>query len=164
MKKEVDVIMTKENIWRLKIIVTGMLGWISNKMGIFAQILPALVVLMVLDQISGVLAAKKEETENLGNPDYRVSSRKMRVGIYKKAGYIFAITVAMASDYMIRNFGAFVGIEVSDKVNFGMLITIWLSITELLSILENIQRLGVNMPGFLEKYLDELRNKIEKKK
>ena len=36
-----------------------------------------------------------------------------------------------------------------------MLITIWLSITELLSILENIQRLGVNMPGFLEKYLDE---------
>lgn len=65
---------------------------------------------------------------------------------------------------MIRNFGALVGIEVSDKVNFGMLITIWLSITELLSILENIQRLGVNMPGFLEKYLDELRNKIEKKK
>ena len=65
---------------------------------------------------------------------------------------------------MIRNFGAFVEIEVSDKVNFGMLITIWLSITELLSILENIQRLGVNMPGFLEKYLDELRNKIEKKK
>ena len=38
---------------------------------------------------------------------------------------------------MIRNFGAFVEIEVSDKVNFGMLITIWLSITELLSILEN---------------------------
>ena len=64
---------------------------------------------------------------------------------------------------MIRNFGAFVEIEVSDKVNFGMLITIWLSITELLSILENIQRLGVNMPGFLEKYLDELRNKIEKR-
>lgn len=65
---------------------------------------------------------------------------------------------------MIRNFGALVGIEVSDKVNFGMLITIWLSITELLSILENIQRLGVNMPGFLEKYLDEIRNKIEKEK
>lgn len=65
---------------------------------------------------------------------------------------------------MIRNFGAFVEIEVSDKVNFGMLITIWLSITELLSILENIQRQGVNMPGFLEKYLDEIRNKIEKKK
>ncbi|MFR1310150.1 MAG: phage holin family protein [Gallintestinimicrobium sp.] len=34
-----------------------------------------------------------------------------------------------------------------------MLITIWLS------ILENIQRLGVNMPGFLEKYLDEIRIK-----
>lgn len=65
---------------------------------------------------------------------------------------------------MIRNFGAFVGIEVSDKVNFGMLITIWLSITELLSILENIQRLGVNMPGFLGKYLDEIRNKVEKEK
>ena len=59
---------------------------------------------------------------------------------------------------LIRNFGAFVEIEVSDKVNFGMLITIWLS------ILENIQRLGVNMPGFLEKYLDEIRNKIEKEK
>ena len=88
MEKEVDVIMTKENIWKLKIIITRMFGWISNKMGIVAQILPALVVLMVLDQISGVLAAKKEETENPGNPDYRVSSRKMRVGIYKKAGYI----------------------------------------------------------------------------
>ena len=56
------------------------------------------------------------------------------------------------------NFGAFVEIEVSDKVNFGMLITIWLS------ILENIQRLGVNMPGFLGKYLDEIRNKVEKEK
>ena len=51
-----------------------------------------------------------------------------------------------------------IGYGHTGSVYAGMQITIWLS------ILENIQRLGVNMPGFLEKYLDELRNKIEKKK
>ncbi len=105
MKKEVDVIMTKENIWRLKIIVTGMLGWISNKMGIFAQILPALVVLMVLDQISGVLAAKKKKRQKIREiliTEYR--AEKCVWEFIKRRGYIFAITVAMASDYMIKKF------------------------------------------------------------
>jgi len=46
---------------------------------------------------------------------------------------------------------------------FGLLITIWLIINELLSILENAGRMGVTLPLFLLKLLAELKDSIDKK-
>lgn len=44
---------------------------------------------------------------------------------------------------------------------FGLLVTVWLIINELLSILENAGRMGVILPTFLKKVLAELKNRID---
>lgn len=154
--------MNKARFLDIKIFITGLIGWISNKMGIVSHILPVLIIMMISDQVSGVLAARKEGVDNSGNSDYGILSRKMRDGVYEKVGYILAITAAMASDYLIHNFSLYIGIQLGEKVNFGMLVTIWLTITELLSTIENIQRLGVSLPAFLKKILDEMRDNLGK--
>ena len=47
---------------------------------------------------------------------------------------------------------------------FGLLVIIWLILNELLSILENAGRMGVNLPSFLVKVLSEIQSEIEDKK
>lgn len=47
---------------------------------------------------------------------------------------------------------------------FGLLVIIWLILNELLSILENAGRMGVNLPSFLVKVLSDMQNELENKK
>ncbi len=46
---------------------------------------------------------------------------------------------------------------------FGLLVTVWFIINELISILENVGRMGAELPDFLKKALSELKNSIEDK-
>ena len=50
------------------------------------------------------------------------------------------------------------------KTLFGLLITLWFVINELLSILENVGRMGVMLPDILYKVLTELKNNTEEKR
>jgi phage-related holin len=45
---------------------------------------------------------------------------------------------------------------------FGLMVTIWLIINELLSILENAVRMGAKLPSILKKVLAELQSNIDK--
>ena len=66
-------------------------------------------------------------------------------------------------DYLIT--AALVKIGVNFNVNyfFGLMVTIWLIINELLSILENLGELGVPLPGFLVKSIKSLKNTVDEK-
>lgn len=44
---------------------------------------------------------------------------------------------------------------------FGLLVIIWLILNDLLSILENAGRMGVNLPSFLVKVLSDMQNELE---
>ena len=64
------------------------------------MLLPALSflgVLMVIDYVSGMLAAKKESFENPNDSRFGWSSKRSILGIYKKLGYILTIFVAVSS-------------------------------------------------------------------
>jgi phage-related holin len=43
-----------------------------------------------------------------------------------------------------------------------MLVTIWLIINEMISILENLSKIGVPIPEFLKKIIGRLKNTVEK--
>lgn len=120
-----------------------------------------LCVLMVLDYVSGILAAKKEALEHPGNQQYGWNSKKGIIGIYKKVGYIFTILVAYSTDYLIYKLVNEAGILLQSNTIIGLMVSIWIIINELLSILENVGRMGVALPQFLRQVLSDLQKGVE---
>lgn len=155
--------MNNKGIWEKGIL--SMLGaWVSNKLGILLPALELLVLLMIIDYISGMLAAKKEALENPDSSQYGWSSKKSILGIYKKLGYMLTILVAVCTDYLIFMFAKEIGVEFGSNTVFGLLVSIWFVINEIISILENIGRMGTKLPEFLKKILAEMKDDLDNKK
>ena len=100
-----------------------------------------LLVMMIIDYISGMSAAWREGVLN---------SKKGVDGIIKKVGYMALVAVAMGVDYLIFSGFAAVNVSVGFEMLFGILVAVWLIINEMISILENLSRLGVPIPHFFD--------------
>ena len=71
--------------------------------------------------------------------------------------------VAFLCDYMISEVGDYFGISLENNVLFGWITLFWLMLNELLSITENLGRMGVLVPGYLKKVIAVLKSDVEKK-
>ncbi len=111
-----------------------------------------LLVVMLIDYITGMAGAAYSG---------KLNSRVGVVGILKKAGYIALVAVGIVADYLISNALLKIGIDLKINYCFGMIITIWLIINELISILENLGELDVPLPTFLVNIIKTLKNKVE---
>ncbi|MBS4932956.1 MAG: phage holin family protein [Clostridiales bacterium] len=152
--------MTK-TIYVVQAAASGILAWISSKMGILFPVLGVLFLLMVLDYITGMMASKTESLEYPDDPSYGWSSKKGLKGIIKKVGYLCIIAVAMVIDFIILKVAYQIGIEVHGKAYFGILVTVWYILNEMLSIIENTGRMGANVPEWLSKNIAILKGKID---
>lgn len=148
----------------IKSFLTFFIALLDNKFGLICPSLTLLFLLMIIDYISGMLAAKKEGMEHPNDAKYGWSSKKSIIGIYKKVGYILIVLVAISTDYIIFKIINELGISYQTNTMFGLLVIIWLILNELLSILENAGRMGVNLPSFLVKVLSDMQNELENKK
>ena len=120
-------------------------------------------IMMLLDYISGFLAAKRESIKYPDNSNFGLDSRKGILGIIKKVGYTLIVMVAFLCDYMISEVGDYFGISLENNVLFGWITLFWLMLNELLSITENLGRMGVPVPGYLKKVIAVLKSDVEKK-
>lgn len=113
-----------------------------------------LIVFMILDYFTGMAAAwlKKELNSRIGI-----------LGIIKKVCYLVTICVAMGVDYLICVGMKQIGINFDLSYMVGMIVTIWLIINEMISILENTAKIsGKNPPALLQNLLDRLKNTVDK--
>ena len=147
----------------LQACLTAAGAWISAKLGILGPVLIILTIMMVLDYITGMLASKKEALEHPDNPGYGWSSKKGAKGIIKKVGDLCIITVAMVVDYIILHVAGSMGVQVSAKAFFALLVSVWYILNELLSIIENTGRMGAQVPEWLCKYIAVLKEAIDHK-
>lgn len=136
----------------MKILVSSIGAFLSAKLGILYIILPLLMAVMIIDYLTGMLSAKKEGKTN---------SKTGMWGIVKKLLYGVEIIVAMIVDWTIINLAGTLGISIKVTTFFGLLVTIWLVINELVSILENLTRLGVPLPSFLVKVVSNFKVVVE---
>lgn len=134
--------------------VTILLAWITAETETMFPVMVILLCCMVIDFISGCIANGSAEG---------LSSKAGVKGIIKKVGYLCVISVAMFFDYLIMYSLNLMDIQYSIRMFFGLLVTVWFILNELLSILENISKLGVPIPDFLTQYVKEVRGKINKK-
>ncbi len=116
--------------------------------------LTIMLVVIVLDYITGMIKAYKNG---------ELSSRVGWYGILKKLSYLVIVCVAGVIDWLLHGALAQVGVEISAKFLFGMIVIVWLIINECISILENVAAIEGPKLGFMEKLLLKLKQQTEGK-
>ncbi len=133
--------------------ISASLGALAVYAGIMAVPIIVLIVMMIVDYFSGMCAAWTRS---------ELSSKVGAKGIIKKVGYMALIVVAMGADYLIYSGIAAAEIDIGYNMWFGLLVAIWLIINEMISILENLGKLGVPIPGFLTRLIGRLKISVDK--
>ena len=136
------------------LIIAGAIGALAAYFNVLMIPLVVLTAVMVIDYITGMAGAAYSG---------KLSSRVGVLGILKKAGYLALVAVGMVADYLIGSALLKIGIDLQINYCFGMIITVWLIINELISILENLGELDVPLPGFLVNIIKSLKNKVEER-
>lgn len=111
-----------------------------------------LAVVMIIDYITGMISAWHNS---------ELSSKKGLFGIVKKLCYLALVCVGMGVDWLIYSGMVQIGIAMNYTIFFGILVAIWLIINELISILENLNRIGVPLPKFITAVVKKLKNTVE---
>lgn len=124
-------------------------------LGILAVPVFLLVGCNVMDYITGLLAAPYREEE--------VKSYKSIKGITKKVCMWLLVIVGALLDILINYSIHTVGIPVDIPFIVGTLVAVWLTLSEIISILENMIDIGVRMPPFLMPLVKYIRHKVEDK-
>ena len=141
----------KEDTAKLLIAAVSAALWSYFK-NLFAPLV-ILIVVMVVDYISGVAAAWVR---------HELSSRTGLIGIVKKLSYLALVVAGCSIDYLVSILGEqLMGTEISIKA-IGLVVVCWLIINELISILENVAKQGGPVPPFLAGILVHLRETAEK--
>ena len=131
-------------IWaKIQIAFSAIGGWLGYFLGGNDGLLIALLVLMVLDYISGIMCAIVEK-----NLDSRIGFK----GICKKALILMIVGVANVVDVHVVGTGS---------TFRGAVICFYLS-NEALSLFENTTHLGLPVPEKLRSILSQLHNKDSK--
>ena len=123
-------------------------------LGIVAVPIVVLLLAMIIDYVTGMISAWHKA---------ELSSKKGVFGIVKKVSYLGLVCVGMGVDWLIYSGLHSVGVDLGYTIFFGLLVTIWLVINELISILENLGSIGVPLPKFLLTIIKKLKTTTESK-
>ena len=133
----------------LQAVFSASLAALTSYLGVIAIPVIILTAAMITDYITSMISAWHNS---------ELSSKKGIFGIIKKISYLALVCVGMGVDWLIYSSLKQVGIiDLNYTIFFGLLVTIWLIINELISILENLGSIGVPLPMFLIKIVKRLK-------
>jgi len=139
---------------QLKLALTASLSGIMVYLNALIVPIAVLFCVMIADYITGMAAAWHK-----GN----INSRKGMSGIIRKLGYFMLICVGIGCDYILLSSMEKLGYNTHDIFTISILITVWLIINELISILENLAKIDVPIPEFLTKLINKLKISVDKR-
>lgn len=137
----------------LQMIFSAAAAALMSYLGVIAVPVIVLLVAMITDYITGMASAWHNA---------KLSSKKGISGIIKKVGYLVLVIVGMAVDWSVMYWLASFGAGEVYQFSFGALVAFWLTMNELISILENLEALKVPIPKFLTKVVKRLKVTAEK--
>lgn len=137
-----------------KRILTTVGSVLSSLLGILYIPVMLMVCCNVIDYTTGLMAAKyrKENT---------ISSYKSFKGIAKKVSMWLLVVVGAIVDELIKYAVQTVGITVPFTFLIACVVAVWIVCNELISILENIKDIGVNIPRFLLPLVKNIKSQTE---
>lgn len=137
-----------------KRILTTVGSVLSSLLGILYIPVMLMVCCNIIDYTTGLMAAKyrKENT---------ISSYKSFKGIAKKVSMWLLVVVGAIVDELIKYAVQTVGITVPFTFLIACVVAVWIVCNELISILENIKDIGVNIPRFLLPLVKNIKSQTE---
>ena len=132
--------------------ITVLMSWL----GILAIPVFLLVGCNLIYYATGLLAAKYRQ-------DGGISSYKSIRGIFKKIGMWLLIIVGSFMDILIQYAAECMGLGITIPFVVATFGAVWLVVNEMISILENLIDIGVNMPPFLMPVVKYIKKQVEDK-
>lgn len=143
--------MKTENI--VKGTVTAVSSFFTSILGILAVPIGLMVLSNLIDYGTGLMACKFRG-EN-------ISSYKSMRGIMKKVCMWLLVAVGAIIDVLLKYASETIGIALPFTFLVACIVAIWIICNEIISILENIKDMEVELPAFLEKLTRNIKSQVE---
>lgn len=124
-------------------------------LGILALPVVLLLVGNITDYITGIAASPYRKEQ--------VSSYKGIRGIYKKVGMWILIFIGWMMDMLISYTVQHIGLAISLPYIVATVVAVWLNCNEIISILENLIDIGIEIPPFLMPLAKLIKGQVEDK-
>lgn len=140
---------------KVKVGIISFFAVISSWLGTLAIPVYILVACNLIDYVTGITAA--------GVQKQQISSYKGIVGIAKKVFMYLLVLIGVFIDLMLQYIFNNLNVPIALPFIVGCVVACWLVFNEMISILENLNDIGVPMPPFLMPIVKKLRTTISKK-
>lgn len=140
---------------KIKLFFISLFSAIASGLGILAIPFFLLLSLNITDYITGLLAAKFRNEQ--------VNSYKGIRGIIKKICMLLLVGLGAVLDWVIMFATNTVGLQIPFTFVVSTVVAVWLICNEIISILENMIDIGVDLPPFLQKVAKYIRKQAEEK-
>lgn len=154
-----------ENARRTKILLAALITGMSEIFGTFGVLLSILMVIFVLDWVTGIGAAISDNAKTRTDTEAKkhgLSSVLGIIGIMKKVGYMVTIVLSCLLDLFIHTTTQALQVNMPFRLFFGTIVCTWFILNEMISVLENLDRSGVELPAFLRKAIEILKINVDK--
>lgn len=138
---------------QVKAVFTMVFAFVSAIFGVLAIPVMLLVGCNVLDYITGLMASKYRAQD--------INSYKSIRGIFKKVSMWLLVMVGAIIDEMLLYTSTSIGWKSPVTFLIACVVALWLICNEIISILENIQDMGVKIPTFLQPLIKHIRSQVE---
>ena len=152
LKKEVRY-MKMEQANYIKAIFTAVFAFLSALLGVLAVPVILLVACNLIDYMTGLMASKYRAED--------INSYKSIRGIFKKVSMWLLVVVGAIIDEMLLYASTTIGWKSPVTFLIACIVAMWLICNEIISILENIQDMGVKIPAFLQPLVRHIRSQVE---
>lgn len=140
---------------KIKVVFVAVMSTLLSCLGILAVPVLILSGLNVTDYITGIIASRYR--------DEQVTSYKGIRGICKKVGMWILVGVGWVMDVLINYASEYVGLSIKLPFVVATVVAVWLICNEIISILENLLDIGVDMPPFLMPLAQMIKGQVEDK-
>lgn len=127
---------------------------VINALGYMAVPVLIMVGASVIDYITGLIKACWL--------DEKISSYKSIRGIVKKILMWTLVPVVTWIDMLVDYCAKYIRPDFSWPFVIAIVVAVWLAVNEIISIIENLEAIGVRIPPFLKKIVKRFRKKVEK--
>lgn len=142
------------NINTIKGVVTAIAALLSALLGTLYVPVLLMVLCNIIDYATGLMAAKNR-------PDGGISSYRSIKGIKKKVSMWLLVVVGAILDQLLLYASQTIGIKIPVTFLIACVVAIWIICNEIISILENMIDIGIQIPSFLLPLVKNIKSQTE---
>lgn len=142
-----------KNIDREQAWATIAISTIMDFLGILAIPVFLMVGCNLIDYVTGLIASKYRSEQ--------MSSYKGMRGIIKKVCMWLLVVVGAMVDVLIKYASQTIGVGFQIPFIVATLVAVWIVVNEIISILENMIDIGVELPPFLMPIVKRIKKEVE---